>query len=139
MGSIAPFDITKNPLDVQLFIWVGSPYQNKGIGTRIVATLEWYVFEVWGFPRLFYFHELTNRASERLSKKSGYQKYDPYMIQYPNYVNKYPVLWCTWVKYRNPSLAPGIFQGIPIEKFTEVRHKAQRNLLGLPRNGLGGV
>jgi RimJ/RimL family protein N-acetyltransferase len=132
MGSIAPFYLSKSKHDVQVVLWVGSPYQNMGIGARIVATLEWYVFEVWGFPRLYYFHELTNNASMKLPEKCKFERQNPFLILNHNYVDEEPVFWCIWVKYRDPSLPPGIFQGVPIEYFTEVRHKIRRNLLGIP-------
>ena len=132
MGSIAPFNLSDWKYDVQVALWVGSPYQNMGIGARIVATLEWYVFEVWGFPRLYYFHELSNDSSMQLPQKCNFEPENPFIILNRNYVEKDPVPWCIWVKYRDPSLPPGIFQGVPIENFTQVRHKVKRNLLGIP-------
>ncbi len=132
MGSIAPFNFYDCPYDVQVALWVGSPYQNMGLGARIVATLEWYVFEVWGYPKLYYFHELTNESSMKLPKKCGFKEDNPFMVLNHNYVDPEPVPWCIWVKNRDPHLSPGIFQGVPIEKFTEIRHRVRRNLLGIP-------
>ena len=136
MGSIMPFHISGYPFDVQVALWVGAPYQNMGLGARIVATLEWYVFEVWGFPRLYYFHELTNESSMQLPQKCNFEREDPFIISNYNYVDSDPVPWCIWVKYRDPSLPPGIFQGTPIEEFTKVRHEVKRNLLGIPIKGI---
>lgn len=129
MGSIAPLE---NDWDVQVALWVGEPYQGRGIGARIVATLEWYVFEVWGFPRLYYYHELTNEASMNLPMKCKFEPNDPFIQLDYNYTDGELVPWCMWIKWRDPNLEPGIFQGAPLEPFTQVRHQTRRSALGLP-------
>ena len=104
MGSVAPL---ANPIDVQISLWVGEPFQGKGIGPRIVATIEWYVFEVWGFPRLIYYHEAANLASFQLPQKCKFERANPFIKFDGNYLNNELVPWCIWVKWRNPNLQIG--------------------------------
>jgi RimJ/RimL family protein N-acetyltransferase len=113
-GSLAPMP---DPFDVQVALWVADGHHGKGIGPRIVSTLEWYAFLVFGYSRCFYQHDSQNRASMRLPQKLGYK----YSHDFDSVVTAKDEsgYWLSWVKERNPELPPGLLQGEDIMKWTD--------------------
>jgi RimJ/RimL family protein N-acetyltransferase len=117
MGSLGPVG---DPSDAQVALWVAEGFHGKGIGTRIVATLEWYAFEVYGFHHLFYQHDATNESSKRLPQKLGYR----FSHTFDDSVraDDESGYWFSWIKDRPSGLNDGLLQGAPLEEFCRVRH-----------------
>jgi RimJ/RimL family protein N-acetyltransferase len=120
MGSIAPMGDIR---DVQVALWVAEGHHGKGIGARIVSTIEWYVFEVYGYRSLYYQHDATNESSKRLPQKLDYQ----FSHSFDERISAYNEsgLWFSWRKDRPEDLPPGILQGADIEEFMQVRFKGR--------------
>lgn len=118
MGSLLPM---KTPYHAQVSLWVVRKHQGNGIGRAIVKTLEWYAFEVWGFDSLFYEHDAYNESSKQVPQKLGYQ----FSHTFESKINaaQETGFWFSWRKNRPSNMSPGIFQGAPIDQFTDIRHK----------------
>lgn len=59
----------------QIALWVDEKWINKGIGTRIAATLEKIAFEVQNYKVLFYTHDQNNQASARIAEKLHFARH----------------------------------------------------------------
>lgn len=70
-GTLSP--IGGVPEHRQIALWVDEKWINKGLGTRIAATLEHIAFEEHGYQVLFYTHDENNLASERIAFKQGFE------------------------------------------------------------------
>lgn len=118
MGSLAPV----GQLDeIQVALWVASKHQGNGIGSRIVATLEWYAFEAIGYSRIFYQHDSSNESSKKLPQKLGFvfsHTFDEEVT-----ARNETGFWYSWVKERPFDLPPAILQGADLDQFMKVRHE----------------
>ena len=115
MGSLAPMD---SPDSIQIALWVANGYHGKGIGTRIAATMQWYAFEVFGYSYLYYQHDATNESSKRLPSKLGFRF--SHTFDEDITATSESGFWFSWVKERPDDLPPALFQGRPLEDFTQV-------------------
>lgn len=101
-GSLAPMP---NPRHIQVALWVGLGHQKRGIGHWILTMLEFYAFNVYGYDKVFYQHDSTNRASGRLPQSTGY-RFDHTFDQEKHAKNE-SGFWFSWVKDRPPGLPAG--------------------------------
>ena len=69
-GSLAPMS---DPRSVQVALWTALGHERRGIGKWIVTVLEWYAFHVYGFDKVYYQHDATNRKSGKLPPALGYR------------------------------------------------------------------
>lgn len=122
-GSLAPMP---NPYEIQVALWVAEGYQSKGIGTKIVQTLEWQAAVVWGYWKIYYQHDANNQASCKLAKRLGY-RYD-HTFESPITANDESGFWISWSKDRNQKLGAGILQGFPHELWTDPDYCRRRML-----------
>jgi RimJ/RimL family protein N-acetyltransferase len=118
LGSLAPMP---SPLDIQISLVVFHPYQGIGLGKRVVKTLEWYAFEVWGYQKLFYQYDATNKNSQKLANFMGFE----FSHSFDDIVSaeKESGLWFSHVKERPEDLPDGVFQGADIEYWTQPRNE----------------
>lgn len=70
-GTLSP--IGGVPEHRQIALWVDEKWINKGLGTRIAATLEYIAFEKHGYHVLFYTHDENNQASQKIAVKRGFE------------------------------------------------------------------
>lgn len=115
MGSLVS---CYTPFDAQISLWVTSGYNGKGIGKKIVDTLEHLAFRVWGFEQLFYEHDAANKNSKKLPQKCGFTF--SHTFETEKYGDKESGFWFSWVKNRPEGLPDGILQGRAIEDFTRL-------------------
>ena len=101
--------------DAQIALWVTSGYKGKGIGQRMVETLEYVAFNVWGFHTLYYEHDSSNEASKRLPQKCGFKFSHTKNIVVD--AENESGFWYSWKKYRPEDLPPAIIQGRPITEY----------------------
>lgn len=101
-ASLAPMS---NPRHIQVALWVGLGHQRRGIGHWIVKILEFYAFNVYGYDKVFYQHDATNRASGTLPQSSGY-RFD-HTFEEEIHAEKESGFWYSWVKDRPAGLPPG--------------------------------
>jgi RimJ/RimL family protein N-acetyltransferase len=101
-GSLAPMP---NPRHIQVALWVGLGHQRRGIGHWILTVLEFYAFCVYGYDKVFYQHDATNRASGSLPPSSGY-RFD-HTFDSEIHASKESGYWFSWVKDRPEGLLPG--------------------------------
>lgn len=101
-GSLAPVD---DPRSVQIALWTAVGHERRGIGKWIVTVLEWYAFHVYGFDKVYYQYDATNRKSGRLPQSMGY-RYD-HSFEDEIHAMKESGLWLSWVKNRPEGLPPG--------------------------------
>lgn len=104
-------------LDVQISLFVTQGFQGLGIGKKMVDTLTYLAFEVWGFSRLYYEHDARNEMSKRLPQKCGFRY--SHSKDYIKTAQGESGFWFSWVKRRPPGIPDGILQGRPIEDFTQ--------------------
>jgi len=102
-------------LDAQVALWVRTGYQGKGLGQRIVQTLEYVAFNVWGFHTLFYEHDSKNESSKKLPQKCGFRF--SHTLEKEIEANQESGFWFSWKKERPKGLPDAIFQGRPIDDF----------------------
>lgn len=117
LGSLAPM---ASALEIQVSLVVFHPYQGIGLGKRVVKTLEWYAFEVWGYQKLYYQYDATNKNSQKLADKMGFE----FSHSFDDIISaeQESGLWFSHVKERPVGLADGILQGAPIEYWTVARN-----------------
>lgn len=101
-GSLAPVG---NPRNVQVALWVALGHQRRGIGHWILTVLEWYAFNVYGYDKVFYQHDSTNRQSGRLPQTSGYRY--SHSFDEKIHAEKESGFWLSWVKDRPEGLPAG--------------------------------
>jgi RimJ/RimL family protein N-acetyltransferase len=102
-GSLAPMD---NPRDVQVALWVGLGHQGRGIGQWIVTVLEWYAFHVFGYDRVYYQHDSSNRKSGKLPQLLGYRWSHHFETEV--HAQKETGLWYSWMKEKPEGLPLGV-------------------------------
>ncbi len=102
--------------DCQIALWVAHGYQGKGIGKRIVDTLIYIAFNVWGFQVLYYEHDVLNDSSKKLPQKCGFTF--SHSRELAKHAEKESGLWMSWYMKRPEGLPDGILQGRPMEDFT---------------------
>jgi RimJ/RimL family protein N-acetyltransferase len=101
-GSLAPMG---DPRSVQVALWTALGHERRGIGKWIVTVLEWYAFHVYGFDRVYYQHDATNRKSGKLPPALGY-RFD-HSFDDEVHAMQESGLWMSWVKDRPEGLPPG--------------------------------
>ena len=101
-GSLAPVG---DPRAVQVALWTAVGHERRGIGNWIVTVLEWYAFHIYGFDKVYYQHDATNRKSGRLPQSLGY-KFDHVFDQEVEALQD-SGFWYSWVKERPQGLQPG--------------------------------
>jgi RimJ/RimL family protein N-acetyltransferase len=109
-GSLAPMN---SPYDAQVSLAVFYPHQGKGIGKRVVKTLEWYAFTVWGFHNLYYQADDSNLNSKKLAEYCGFTFSHTFEQQIDAEMES--GLWSSYKKKRDPSYPDGAFQGADLE------------------------
>jgi len=102
-----------SPYDAQVSLAVFYPHQGKGIGKRVVKTLEWYAFTVWGFHNLYYQHDASNLNSKKLADYCGFTFSHTFEQQID--AEQESGLWMSYKKKRDPSYPDGAFQGADLE------------------------
>ena len=102
--------------DRQIALWVTYGYQGKGIGQRIVKTLEDVAFKTWGFRVLFYEHDSANESSKKLPQKCGFEF--SHSREIPKTAEFESGFWFSWKKERPKGLPDAIIQGRPVEDYT---------------------
>lgn len=70
-GTLSP--IGEVPEHRQIALWVDKKWINKGLGTRIAATLESIAFKQHGYQVLYYTHDENNSASEQIAQKLKFE------------------------------------------------------------------
>jgi len=113
MGSLVS---CYTPYDAQIALWVTSGYHSKGIGKKIVDTLEHIAFRVWGFEQLYYEHDAYNQNSKKLPQKCGFNF--SHTFDSKKSAERESGFWFSWVKNRPEGLPDGILQGRAIKDFT---------------------
>jgi RimJ/RimL family protein N-acetyltransferase len=109
-GSLAPMP---SLYDAQVSLAVFYPHQGKGIGKRVVKTLEWYAFVVWGFRNLFYQVDDSNLNSKKLADYCGFTF--SHSFEQAKEAEQESGLWMSYKKKKDPSYPDGILQGADIE------------------------
>jgi RimJ/RimL family protein N-acetyltransferase len=109
-GSLAPMN---SPYDAQVSLAVFYPHQGKGIGKRVVKTLEWYAFTVWGFHNLYYQADDSNVNSKKLAEFCGFTFSHTFEQQIDAEMES--GLWSSYKKKRDSSYPDGAFQGADLE------------------------
>lgn len=104
------------PHDAQIALWVTHGYQGKGIGKRIVETLKYVAFNVWGFEVLYYEHDALNEFSKRLPQSCGFTFSHSRDLE--KTADQESGLWFSWYMNRPKGLPDAILQGRPMEDFT---------------------
>lgn len=103
--------------DSQIALWVTTGYQGKGIGRAIVETLEYVAFNVWGFPVLYFEHDVNNEFSKKLPQKCGFTFSHTREIE--KSAEQESGFWFSWKKKRPDYLPDAIIQGRPFDDFTQ--------------------
>ena len=114
-GSLAPM---ANPRHIQVALWVAAGWERRGIGQWIVTVLEWYAFNVFGFDRVYYQHDATNRKSGALPKRMGFtfsHSFDE-EIQAINESG----FWFSWYREKPLDTPPGFIDTGTLENWSEV-------------------
>jgi RimJ/RimL family protein N-acetyltransferase len=101
--------------DSQIALWTRTGFQGKGIGQKMVQTLEYVAFNVWGFHTLYYEHDSTNEHSKKLPQKCGFTLSHTRDIE--KSAEQESGFWFSWKKERPSKLPDAIIQGRPIEDF----------------------
>jgi RimJ/RimL family protein N-acetyltransferase len=109
-GSLAPMT---SPYDAQVSLAVFYPHQGKGIGKRVVRTLEWYAFVVWGFHNLYYQHDASNLNSQKLAEYCDFAF--SHSFEQAKGAEQESGLWKSYKKKKDPAYPDGILQGADIE------------------------
>jgi RimJ/RimL family protein N-acetyltransferase len=109
-GSLAPM---ASPYDAQVSLAVFYPHQGKGIGKRVVKTLEWYAFVVWGFHNLYYQHDASNLNSQKLAEYCDFSF--SHSFDQAKEAEQESGLWFSYKKKKDPAYPDGILQGADIE------------------------
>lgn len=112
LGSLHPYG--DNPDEVQIVLAVFGSHQGKGIGAAVAETLKQVAFDIWGFSKVWWIVDATNRASMAVAQKIGCN-WDSTFEEESKYGEKGSGLWNRFVIER-PSNAPqGILQGASID------------------------
>lgn len=80
----------------QIALWVDEKWINRGLGTRIAATLEKIAFEQDGYRQLYYTHDKNNLASETVAIKLGFEQHC--LFESDKLARKDSGYWKCWVK-----------------------------------------
>ena len=104
--------------EAQIALWTVDGFQGKGIGKKMVDTLEDLAFRVWGFKNLYYQHDASNESSKRLPQKCGFTFSHTFDTEKSAELES--GFWISWVKPRPSHLPPAIIQGRPIEDYTTI-------------------
>jgi RimJ/RimL family protein N-acetyltransferase len=117
--GLASFHTFGNSLkEVQVVLAVFGDHQGKGIGKSVAVTMKKLAFEVWGFNKLWWIVDATNRPSIRLAKAIGCH-FDSTFEEATKHGESGSGLWSRFVVERDPDSAPAILQGAPIDYWTE--------------------
>ncbi len=118
LGSLAPME---SRMDAQVALVIFHPHQGKGIGPSVVKTLEWYAFNVWGFENLWYQYDATNKNSQKLAKKMGFE----FIKTFEDVVTaeQESGLWFSHKKPRPEGLPKGILQGGEMDFWTTPKNE----------------
>jgi RimJ/RimL family protein N-acetyltransferase len=100
--------------EVQVVLAVFGHHQGRGIGKTMAVTLKHLAFDVWGFNRLWWLVDATNRPSIALANHIGCE-FDRSWVSEAKHAENESGLWFAMTVDRDPSLPPGILQGAPIQ------------------------
>jgi RimJ/RimL family protein N-acetyltransferase len=100
--------------EVQIVLAVFGTNQGKGVGSSVAETLKTIAFDVWGFDRVWWIVDATNRASMRLADKIGCT-WDSTFEDEKKYGELGSGLWHRYVVDRDPNSIDGILQGASID------------------------
>jgi len=95
-------------------ISVFGKHQGKGWGRVIAATLKGIAFEVWGFEKIFWINDVTNRRSTKLAQSLGFVLEESYSDNY-RLGSSGTGLWFRWSMERPAGMFPGVLQGADLD------------------------
>lgn len=108
--------------EVQVVIAVFGNHQGRGIGKQMAFTLMKVGFEVWGFRRIWWVVDATNRPSIALANSIGCV-FDHSWEDEVKHSEKGSGLWLSMRADRDPNLPPAILQGAPMQYWNESKTK----------------
>lgn len=113
VGLASFYEYGSNPKEVQVVIAVFGSHQGRGIGKRMASTLKALAMEVWGFEKLWWVVDATNRPSIALANHIGCVL-DSSWEDTVRHAEKESGIWLAMRLDRDPKLPPGVLQGAPI-------------------------
>ena len=108
IGSIMKFG--DDPRVCQFVISVFGKHQGKGWGRAIAKTLQGIAFDVWGFEKIYWLNDITNRRSTKLAQSLGFALEESYSDNY-RLGTSGTGLWFRWSMARPSDMFPGVLQG----------------------------
>ena len=112
LGSLHPFG--DNIDEVQIVLAVFGSHQGKGIGKAVAETLKQVAFDIWGFSRVWWIVDATNRPSMAVAQRIGCY-WDSTFEEESKYGEKGSGLWNRFVIDRPENSPQGILQGASLE------------------------
>jgi RimJ/RimL family protein N-acetyltransferase len=107
----------ESPTDVQFIIAVFGNHQGKGIGKAVAQTLKKVAFEIWGFERIWWIVDATNRSSMSIATSIGCEWDSTFEGDF-KHGESGTGLWHRYVVERGRDLSPGILQGASHDYWT---------------------
>ncbi len=118
LGSLHSY--ADSPVDVQIVLAVFGTNQSKGIGTAVAETLKQVAFQIWGFSRVWWIVDATNRSSMAVAQKIGCE-WDSTFEEEDKYGERGSGLWNRFVVERPLNLPDGVLQGAPVDYWQSTR------------------
>jgi RimJ/RimL family protein N-acetyltransferase len=122
VGLASFYEYGDDPHEVQVVLAVFGNHQGRGIGKQIAITLRQVAFEVWGFKRLWWIVDATNRPSIALANSIGCVLDRSWEAEV-KHAEKESGLWFAMRLDRNPELPPAILQGAPLQYWNTAKTK----------------
>ena len=136
VGLVSLYEYGDNPKEVQVVIAVFGNHQGRGIGKKMAITIRQVAFSVWGFEKLWWLVDATNRSSIALANYIGCELDRTWESETLNAENE-SGLWFAMRLDRDPSLPPGVLQGAPIQYWNTAKTRGM--LTAVVESGSGTV
>lgn len=106
--------------EIQIILAVFGDHQGKGIGKAVAHTLKKVAFEIWGFERIWWVVDATNRSSMKIASSIGCEWDSTFEGDF-KHGESGSGLWHRYVVERDHSLAPGVLQGADVEYWSSIK------------------
>lgn len=103
--------------EIQIILAVFGHHQGRGIGKAVAHTLKKVAFEIWGFERIWWIVDATNRSSMKIATSIGCEWDSTFEGDF-KHGESGSGLWHRYVLEREPGLSPGILQGASHDYWT---------------------
>jgi RimJ/RimL family protein N-acetyltransferase len=113
VGIASFYEYGSNSKEIQVVIAVFGSHQGRGIGKQMAVTLRALAMDVWGFEKLWWIVDATNRPSIALAQHIGCV-FDSAWEDHVKHAENESGLWFAFRLDRDPASPPGVLQGSPL-------------------------